>query len=208
MRSDPSLPDDAHDGSVVKGRCGTGVGRAAGIDAIYSIRKEVDDLFSKYGDDMEEVRDLAAGVSAAIETAGLFIDRHTSVVCPACLQVCCINRHSYHELADIICIRALGEIPRIYRRRAADTEPCQFLGERGCSIRRPLRPHRCNWYFCVPLLEHIQTVPAREYRRFIAGLRDINEKREGVVKAFASALKWAGYDFVHLRRASDEIFFT
>jgi len=193
-----------NDDRGIDDRCGTG----AGIDALYSIRKEVEDLFVKYGDDLEEVRGRAAGVSAAIEAAGLFIELHTSVVCPVCLQVCCINRHSYHELADIICISALGESPPVYRGGTGDTEPCQFLGERGCSIRRPHRPHRCNWYFCRPLLEHIQTVPAREYRRFIADLRDINEKREGLVNAFASVLKRSGCDLRHLRHVSDEIFFT
>lgn len=203
-----TLRGAAHDGPGIKDRYGTGSGRGAGIDALYSIRREVEDLCLKYGDGLEEVRGRAAGVSAAVETAGSFIERHTSAVCPVCPEVCCINRHSYHDLADIICICSLGERLPFYSTAAADMEPCQFLGERGCSIRRPLRPHRCNWYFCGPLLEHIQTVPAREYRRFIAYLRDINEKREGLVNAFASVLKKkAGCDFGHLRRASDEIFF-
>jgi hypothetical protein len=192
-----SLADDAP-GTIY--RCGTGSGRGAGISVLYSIRKEVEELFAKYGDDLEKVRVRAEGVSAAIETAGAFIERHTSVVCPACPQVCCINRHSYHELRDVVCIYALGEKLPVYKKEAGDTEPCQFLGERGCSIRRPLRPHRCNWYFCGPLLEHIQTVSAREYRGFIADLRDINEKREGLFMTFANVLKGAGYECGRLGR--------
>ncbi len=193
---------------VIKGRRGTGSGRGAFIDAMYLMREEVEDLFSRFGGDLEEVRGRAAGVSAAVETSGLFIERHTSVVCPVCLKVCCVNRHSYHDLADIIFICSLGERPPIYKRGTGDTEPCQFLGERGCSIGRPLRPHRCNWYFCWQLLEHIQTVPARDYRRFIKDLRDINEKREALVDAFSAVLEGKGCSLGHLRRASHEIFFT
>ncbi len=206
MNSRP--PVNAHDDSAVRDGCGTAEGRAARINTLYSIRKEVDDMLAEYGDYMEEVRGRAAAVSAAVEKLGVFIERHTSVVCPACLQVCCLNRHSYHDLADIVCIRALGELPPVYGRGAADAEPCQFLGERGCSIRRALRPHRCNWYFCEPLLDHIKSVPAVEYRRFIAGLRDINEKREGLINTFTGALKSAGCDIGHMIRESDEFFFT
>jgi len=195
-----ALRSSTDDAPGIIDRCGTVPGRGAGIGALYSIRKEVEELFAKYGDDLEEVRVLAEGVSDAIETAGTFIERHTSVVCPECLQVCCINRHSYHELRDVVCIHALGEKLPAYKKEAWDTEPCQFLGEKGCTLGRPLRPHRCNWYFCAPLLEHIQTVSAREYRRFVAGLRDINEKREGLFMTFANALKGAGYDCGRLGR--------
>ncbi len=203
-----TLRTAANDSPGIKAGSGTVSERWARIDSLNFVWEEVKELCSKYEDHLEEVRGRAAGVSSAVETAGLFIERHTSVVCPACLKVCCINRHSYHDPADIICICALGEKPALYKRGAGDKEPCQFWGERGCSIKRPLRPHRCNWYFCVPLLEHIETVPAREYRRFIADLRDINEKREGLVNAFTNVLKGAGYDFGHLMHASDEIFFT
>jgi hypothetical protein len=184
-----------------------GSARGAGINALYSIRKEIDGLFSKYGDDLEEVTVLAEDVSAAVEAAGAFIERHTSVVCPECRQVCCINRHAYHDLNDIIFICALGERPPVYKIAAEDTEPCQFLGKRGCRVRRPLRPHRCNWYFCEPLLGHIQAASAREYRRFVAGLRAITEKREGLMAAFSAALQGGGHDLESLRRASDEFFF-
>jgi hypothetical protein len=184
------------------------MGTHSKIEALDFIRKEVEHLFAKCGGELEEVRVRAEAVSSAIETAGLFIERHTSAVCPRCPEVCCINRHSYHELADVVCIYALGQRLPVYEKGTGDTEPCQFLGEKGCGVGRSLRPHRCNWYFCTPLLEHIQTVPARAYRMFIAGLREINGKREDLLNTFSNVLKGAGYDVRHLRRASDEIFFT
>jgi hypothetical protein len=184
------------------------MGNCSRIEALQSVREEVEYLFAQYEDKLYGLKVHAEAVSSAIEAAGFFIERHTSVVCPECPQVCCINRHSYHEPRDVVCICALGKRLPAFKKEAVDTEPCQFLGEKGCTLRRPLRPHRCNWYFCGPLLEHMQTAPVRQYRRFIADLRDINEKREGVINAFARALKRAGYDFGNLKRALDEIFFT
>jgi len=192
--------DKAYDGGAMRAH--------AGIEALNSIRKEMDFIFRKYGGELEGLKVSAEAVSYAVETAGSFIERHTSAVCPGCLEVCCINRHSYHELADIVCIYALGRRPPFYREKVGDREPCQFLGKEGCTLRRPLRPHRCNWYFCTPLLDHIQSVSAREYRGFIADQRAINRKREELLNAFFAILKRAGYDFEGPKSAPDEIFFT
>jgi hypothetical protein len=173
------------------------VNTCARIEALQSAREEAEHVFAKYADELGGLKACADAASDAIETAGTFIERHTLVVCPECPQVCCINRHSYHEARDLVFIYAIGEKLPVSGKEAGDAEPCRFLGEKGCTLRRPLRPHRCNWYFCEPLLKHIQTVSARQYRGFIANLRDINEKREGLVNAFINVLKRAGYDFRH-----------
>lgn len=177
------------------------------IEALEFLRKEAEYLFAKYADELECLRVYAEAVTSEIETVGVFIERHTYVVCPECPQVCCINRHSYHELRDVVHIYAMGEKLPVSDKPAGDTEPCRFLGEKGCTLKRALRPHRCNWYFCEPLLKHIQNVPAQEYRRFIADLQGINEKREGLVNTFVNRLKGAEYNFERLKRAADEIFF-
>jgi hypothetical protein len=144
---------------------------------------------------LEGLKMHAEAVSSAVEKAGSFIERHTSEVCPACPEICCINRHSYHETADLVCIYALGYRPSAYRKDVGDREPCQFLGREGCTVGRPLRPHRCNWYFCTPLLDRIQAVPARTYRWFIDGQRTINRRREDLVNAFLNILKKGRYNF-------------
>ncbi len=176
------------------------------VEAVRSIQAKVGNLFTKYSGEFGKLKAPAEAVSAAIETSGRFIERHTSVICPGCRSVCCINRHSYLEPIDMICIYALGESPPLYKTEAGDEEPCQFLGEKGCILQRPLRPHRCNWYFCAQLLEHIQATHAHEYRSFIAGLRQINEKREALLAGFLDALKKAGYEMESPPNVVDEIY--
>lgn len=158
-------------------------------ETMRSIQAKVERLFREYGSEFEKLKTRAEAVASAVETSGRFVERHTSVVCPECFSVCCINRHSYLELVDMVCIYALGERPPVYKTEVADVEPCQFLGEKGCILRRSLRPHRCNWYFCTPLLEHIQTAHAHAYRAFIDGLRDINERRGALLAVFLQCLE-------------------
>lgn len=176
------------------------------VKAMRSIQAKVEHFFMEHGDEFEKMKALAEAVSSAVEKSGRFVEHHTSVVCPECLSVCCVNRHSYLEAADMVCICALGGSPPLYKAEVGDEEPCQFLGEKGCILKRPLRPHRCNWYFCAPLLEDIQTVPPQAYRAFIAGLREINEKRETLLTIFCDVLKKTGYEPESPINVLDEIY--
>ena len=173
-----------------------------------SIRNQVEQALLVSGSEMAGLGELARETADAVEALSPVIEQHTSAVCPDCERVCCVNRHSYHEAGDILYLYSLGERPPAYRKDVPDTEPCQFLGERGCRQRRSLRPHRCNWFFCAPLLDRIQSLPAREYRAFIAGLEEINRRRERLIAAFGDIMRKVPCDPGHLKRASDEIFFT
>jgi hypothetical protein len=154
-----------------------------------------------------ELEALARQAADSVEAISPSIERHTSVVCPGCERVCCVNRHCYHELGDIVSIRSRGEVLPVYREGVGDEEPCQFLGERGCRLRRSLRPHRCNWFFCSSLLSHIRESSARGYRSLVAGLEDINRKRGALLRAFDLFFYAHGCDPAALKRSSDEIFF-
>jgi hypothetical protein len=171
------------------------------------IRLQVEEALLAAAGGLPEMRALARVAADAVEAISPAIERHTSVVCPGCVRVCCVNRHCYHELGDIVALCSCGEILPVYREDVGDEEPCQFLGEKGCRLRRSLRPHRCNWFFCSPLLSHIRESSARGYRSFVAGLEDINRKRAGLHLAFDLLMHAQGRDPAALRRSSDEIFF-
>ncbi|MDA8432638.1 MAG: hypothetical protein M0Z60_06720 [Nitrospiraceae bacterium] len=149
-------------------------GRQAVLEVIL---RQVEEVVGASGSGLRELRTLARETADAVEAISPGIERHTAAVCPGCQQVCCANRHCYHEYADIVYLCSLGERPPAYREGAVDTDPCQFLGEKGCLLRRSRRPHRCNWFFCTPLLEHVLESSARDYRVLIAALGEINGKR-------------------------------
>jgi hypothetical protein len=159
-------------------------------DRLRSYQKDVDDVFRHHNDCLIKVRNLAVLIAEDIESLGAFLQQHTAVVCPECTSVCCINRHSYHAFDDIVYILAMGEKIPLHNLALEDSGPCQFLGEQGCTMARSLRPYRCNWYFCLPLLVHITDHNSNsDYRWFIKVLQEITEKRQKMMEEYASVVK-------------------
>jgi hypothetical protein len=153
-------------------------GNAAGLIA------QIIRAFSADYDNLRSVSNLAREVADLVIAMDQFQQAACAAVCPECSSVCCINRHAYHEHEDIIYLAALGERMPLYNTEIPDTDPCQFLGSDGCTISRHLRPHRCNAYFCAPMLEYLENGPAPEYRRFIHGLERVTQKREEMLVEF------------------------
>ena len=159
-------------------------------ESLRSYQKDLDDVFRHHNDRFIKVRNLAALIAEDIEKLGAFLHRHTAVVCPECSSVCCINRHSYHAFDDIVYIHAIGEKIPLQKPALDDSGPCQFLGKQGCTIARSLRPYRCNWYFCTPLLHHIvEHNSSRHYRFFINLLEQITGKRQRMMEEYAAVVK-------------------
>ncbi|BCB97214.1 hypothetical protein JZK55_21360 [Dissulfurispira thermophila] len=146
-------------------------------------------FLSAHHEEIAHVRDLARIIRFRIDEIDAFIQQNTSIVCPHCERVCCINRHGYYDYEDLIYIHTLGLKPPIYKEDLSDADPCQFLSEFGCTIQRAVRPFRCNWYFCNALLEHIEQGPAKPYRTFIRQLDEILELRKEMLDEFFRILK-------------------
>lgn len=163
-------------------------------DEIKGLSDFIGRIFRSHGSELIRSRKLATEISSLIDTLGLFIKRRTETVCPRCLDVCCINRHSRYAYDDIVYLSALDEQMILRKKDISDTALCQFLGEKGCVIKHSLRPYRCTWYFCSTLLEQIELEPVQEYKRFIELLQQITRKREYLLGAFAGVAKTAGFD--------------
>ena len=158
-------------------------------DSLRSYQKDIDDVFRHHNDRLMKARNLAVPIAEEIEHLGAVLQQHTAFVCPECSSVCCINRHSYHAFDDIVYIHAIGEKIPLHNPALDDSGPCQFLGGQGCTIARSLRPYRCNWYFCSPLLAHITAHNSNHhYRLFINLLQEITEKRQKMMEEYASVV--------------------
>jgi hypothetical protein len=105
--------------------------------------------------------------------SSLLIEEYTREVCPGCTDVCCRQKHGIFRERDIWYLHALGvEVPPRDEARPLEG-PCQFMGPEGCVQPRWLRPFKCTWYFCEPLLAALNQGPQRKARWLSAQLQEM-----------------------------------
>lgn len=145
--------------------------------------------FGRYGRELAMVSEEAGLVFQKLAAADAAIEKATAEVCPGCSAVCCVNRYGFYEPEDLIYILACGTRRNtcsmdIFTYTEDGLDPCRFLGEQGCSIARPLRPFRCNWFFCGPLMSAMRTGSEKEFRCFTALFNDIIQARTRMAELF------------------------
>ena len=146
-------------------------------------------FFAEQREELAPVAEKARIVKFGIDEVDAFIQRNTAVVCPHCTNVCCINKHGYYDFEDLIYIFSLGINPPVYEEGVLDTDSCQFISERGCTIERAVRPFRCNWHFCNALITHIEEGPAKPYRAFEKRLQEVMDLRSEMLHEFFTILR-------------------
>ncbi len=119
----------------------------------------------------------AQNLKALLIRISPLIEEYTASTCPGCTDVCCKQKRAFLDREDILYITALG-LPLPDYDPARDPESrCQFMGITGCMSPRWLRPWRCTWYFCTPLLAAIDNGPQKKARTLSALIRQILELR-------------------------------
>jgi hypothetical protein len=101
------------------------------------------------------------------------IEDYTREICLACREVCCKQKHGTYREQDIGYLRALGAAVPPRDQGRPPEGPCESLGPRGCSQPRWLRPFKCTWYFCEPLLKAMNEGPSRKARRLSTLLQEM-----------------------------------
>jgi hypothetical protein len=142
----------------------------------------LEDIFRTENNELRRIKELARNIEDGIEKLSPFIQQTTASVCPRCTDVCCISKHGYYDYDDLVYISALGLKLPPYDFGRKDSDPCQFLSGRGCSLKRTMRPSGCNWYFCENLLEEMEQKPG--YRAFDDSLRDAAHLWIEMIEAF------------------------
>lgn len=108
------------------------------------------------------------------------IEEYTAKVCPDCRDVCCKQKRCVPDPADVRCLALLGA-PYAAIDETRDPEgPCQFMGMHGCSLPRWLRPWRCTWYFCLPLLGALGQGPQKKARKISSLVQQIVDIRSSI----------------------------
>ena len=120
---------------------------------------------------------IAQKLKALLIELSPLIDEYTSRKCPDCRDVCCKQRRCSLDAVDSRYVGALGHAAPVYDPARLPDGPCQFMGPNGCITPRWLRPWRCTWYFCDPLLEALNSGPPKDARKLSALIQDIVDIR-------------------------------
>lgn len=115
----------------------------------------------------EEKTILAEDLKQAFALVSPFIEKHTSIVCPECEKVCCMDKHGRYDENDLLFLGALGVMITPDTHDLKETDPCRFMKDTGCSHERWMRPYRCTFFFCGPLLKSLEDDNAKLYRAFM-----------------------------------------
>lgn len=117
--------------------------------------------------------DAAKGLRQLLIDSSAMIEEYTREVCPSCSDVCCRQKHGTYRERDIIYLNAIGApVPDADRTRPPES-PCAFLGTNGCTHPRWLRPFKCTWYFCEPIIEAMRDRPQRSARALTAVMEEM-----------------------------------
>jgi hypothetical protein len=109
--------------------------------------------------------DLAKKLKLLLIESSPLIEEYTADICPSCTDVCCRQKHGLYCERDIRYLRAL-EVAIPLRDTARPLEgPCEAMGPGGCILPRWLRPFKCTWYFCEPLLAALDRGPQKKARQ-------------------------------------------
>ena len=138
------------------------------------INNTLDHTFATLGPKLDRVRQLARQTRENLEPLFPILDRLTALVCPGCLNVCCIESRPTFSFRDLVLLHALGLTPPPHQTRRNDHEPCRYLGPAGCRLDRLVRPHICTWWLCRPLRELLRQEPEPVRRRLADSMILIN----------------------------------
>ncbi len=103
------------------------------------------------------------------------IEEYTAAVCPTCTDICCKQKHGLYGERDRRYLICLGErIPDRDPARPLEG-PCEAMASCGCAHPRWLRPFRCTWWFCSPLLTAMHSSPPKKMRALSAVLQEMSD---------------------------------
>jgi len=117
--------------------------------------------------------DIALKLKQLLIDSSPLIEEYTATICPVCIDVCCRQRHGLYREADIGYLDGLG-IVAPQRDEARSLEgPCESMGPWGCIQPRWMRPFKCTWYFCDPLLAAFNNGPQKKARKLTGMMQDM-----------------------------------
>lgn len=117
--------------------------------------------------------DTAEKLKQLLIDSSALIEEYTTAVCPGCRDVCCKQKHGLYQRKDVRYLQDLGvAVPRRDPARPLEGS-CEAMGPQGCMQPRWLRPFKCTWFFCEPLLAALNRGPQKGARKITSVMQEM-----------------------------------
>lgn len=127
--------------------------------------------------DQNLVHEVTEAIRAAYDWLEPLMERYCHITCPACSDICCQATRVFFNHTDLLVILAMGFDPPPGQTRLRASEPCRYLRQAGCTLKRTLRPYVCVWYLCEAQMKLYGEEPASIQRWFVATLESLRMGR-------------------------------
>jgi hypothetical protein len=131
----------------------------------------------------------ARAIKASFLALDPILTRFTGPVCASCPTGCCVNRHGFPDYEDLVVFRALGVERADFDPTLPDQDLCQYLGARGCMLKRYQRSYRCTWFFCDGLLDDFEARDPEAFQVFEEGCSRLAEARNSFLRAYQALIR-------------------
>ncbi len=128
------------------------------------------------------LRHHARTIHRHIQSLDPLMDRYCRETYPMCTDPCCLAGGIFYNLADILYLFGLERALPLGQTRTRPTEPCRYLGLRGCLIPRVYRPYVCVWFLCELQTERLLREPARIQRQVAQAYQEIRRLRGALLQ--------------------------
>ena len=149
----------------------------------HEANQSIRDIIDRRSRSLGGARKLAVEIQLRCAALYPMMDIMGQRFCANCTNPCCRIATVWYDYADLIFMH-LNQL-LIPKRQSSNTAGagCDFLGPRGCTLTRWVRPWICTWYLCPDQMDYLRSRFSDEIPRFfqqrdrIKKLRRIMEDR-------------------------------
>jgi hypothetical protein len=113
-----------------------------------------------------------------------FLEELCSLTCPWCPDPCCSHAKVWIDFRDMVFLHLCKiQIPP-YQLLDNMKKSCRYLGSRGCTLDRIMRPWICTCYLCPTQMNIVRKEKSSEHEFIIRIIEEIKPERKKIEEEF------------------------
>jgi len=142
----------------------------------------------RYREQLRPAAVLARRVRRLLATIFPLLDEICRLTCSRCPDPCCLAASPWYDFRDLVFLHLNGLTPLQAQPVASLAATCRYIGPRGCTLPRMVRPWICTWYVCPVQSRRLRNTDRCRWQSLNRILNEIKQDRRQMEDAFIQAI--------------------